>query len=852
MAEPSSQIGGAPRAAAPGAPAQDPDGFADTISGREAKVEALNRLRMRQALGVMGVAGREFLGLLPVLLHCNHPRLPGFREGPLPYTIDGFAPDERQAQYLRSLGIDPGAPAERPPHTIMALYAMGSSSSVGQGADSDLDVWVCVDHLTPKEWLDALSEKCRLISSLARVRRLEVNLFVIPDNRFVTNSPDRLDNDNCGSAQNLILLDEFYRTAFRICGRSVIWYVVSSDEERYAYNVVVGKIRGLGEGWRDRWVDFGPVVNASPAEYFGSALWLLYKSISAPFKAMLKMLLMESYGRSYPDTRLLSSELKDLLLSAADPGEDPLRFDAYLMMFRRVSDYLGGLHDEGRLQLARMSFYLKIRLGLLGISGGRERSKRLSLLDRLATEWGWDEGLRARLGLCTRVRADFIGRVSAEMHAAFVASYRQLLRFSVFHGIEYAITSDDVGVLARRLSTAYDLQEGKIEIYPPLLPHSLAQDHLTFIRAREGSLCERGWHLYAAAPDNCAILEMDTLRHSESIAELVCWATFNGLFTPQTDCHVAGSAFTVTTAKLRRLNRELLALRPRLMPGNVDGASLGQRPRLSMGCIIVNLERDDTKSGLIDHQDLVSGNAFSLGKRHWCLVDSVDLLTRSSWGELRLHRFPPGPNGIAELLATLCRMDWGAGRRRGERANLQVISCADEHSNLIANDFMSLLERIDDCLERPERTVSFLLGRERYEARDSNGRGVVISRQDTLGLSEFRIDIISQYGMRPEFALQVPALVDRYATTGIMQYFFVPRGGSWNILILNEGNELRVYRSFKGSRARLVNSINKFYTKRNEADARGMVHFNLPQYFVLSPDLRSIHPFTIHGTPAGN
>ena len=45
---------------------------------------------------------------------------------------------------------------------------------------------------------------------------VDLNLFVTLDNRFTQGSSDSLDSDNCGSAQNLFLLDEFYRTSFRI------------------------------------------------------------------------------------------------------------------------------------------------------------------------------------------------------------------------------------------------------------------------------------------------------------------------------------------------------------------------------------------------------------------------------------------------------------------------------------------------------------------------------------------------------------------------------------------------------------------------------------------------------------
>ena len=57
---------------------------------------------------------------------------------------------------------------------------------------------------------------------------------------------------------------------------------------------------------------------------------------------------------------------------------------------------------------------------------------------------------------------------------------------------------------------------------------------------------------------------------------------------------------------------------------------------------------------------------------------------------------------------------------------------------------------------------------------------------------------------------------------------------------------LIIFHNFSGSRSKLVNAINRFYTQNTESDiANSNLNFNLPQYFVLSEDEISIHPFTI-------
>ena len=77
------------------------------------------------------------------------------------------------------------------------------------------------------------------------------------------------------------------------------------------------------------------------------------------------------------------------------------------------------------------------------------------------------------------------------------------------------------------------------------------------------------------------------------------------------------------------------------------------------------------------------------------------------------------------------------------------------------------------------------------------------------------------------------------------QVFFERKKNSWDIYIVNERNEVKIYSGFSGSRSALVNSINRFYTTSFEHSSSNSLYFNLPQYFVLSRDGATLHPFTI-------
>ena len=56
---------------------------------------------------------------------------------------------------------------------------------------------------------------------------------------------------------------------------------------------------------------------------------------------------------------------------------------------------------------------------------------------------------------------------------------------------------------------------------------------------------------------------------------------------------------------------------------------------------------------------------------------------------------------------------------------------------------------------------------------------------------------------------------------------------------------MKTFTKFKGSRSKLVNAINRYYTQESENSSLQVLNFNLPQYFILSDDQQTVKPFTI-------
>ncbi|WP_084281673.1 class I adenylate cyclase [Anaerobiospirillum succiniciproducens] len=608
----------------------------------------------------------------------------------------------------------------------------------------------------------------------------------------------------------------------------------------------------------DEWFDFGSVVFSSPTEYFGSGLWLLYKAIESPLKVVLKILLMEAYSSDYPNTKLLSSELKDYMLSHDGYSID---LDSYYLMYRRVSDYLIASGSDSRLSLMRKCFYLKIFDGV-GASNHSHRDDgtlKRELLTKFARRWGWNDSFVSDIEQFSSWKLDEVRGFNREVYTTLLESYLALLRFSIRHGIEYAITSDDAAILSRKLYAAFDRYPGKISVMHTSFSKNLEELHLTFITPSKGSICRRGWHMYTAASDDVALLNLKVAYIGSRLSEVVTWACFNGLMTSRTTAYISGAPTVVTPRMIKQLATDIMRVIGSKR-GRVTERNLQSTSKLVACLVVLNLEQDETELYKNQILDTDYGSTLSCGRQRVCLVGSIDLVLINSWGEIRSITLPSGEEGVVELLATLLRIlrnTTEVGQEDESVAamleTIEVCSYAIAYQDLIKYDLESVLRQVFNCLSSNSSSeYTFDVGRNTYVAREQGERGVIINKKSSIASGEYDISVLSRYGMRPEFALQVPPIIDRYATAGIMQYFFIPGvkdSCHWDIYIVNERNEVTIYNDYIGSRATLVNAINRFYTEQSRNLSNITARFNLPQYFVLSKDLKAIHPFTIRSNP---
>ncbi|RYZ84666.1 MAG: adenylate cyclase, partial [Moraxellaceae bacterium] len=347
----------------------------------------LNQARYERTLHVLSERQQNFLVLLPLLFHVNHPMLPGYIGHHTPAGIHGYTPSKndiraakilaRSFTYKRDLADKNNA--------IDALYLMGSLGTIAHSEISDIDVWVCHKGNLSTGALAELQQKCLSLSRWAtNVIHIETHFFLMNGQTFKEGQQIHLSGESSGSAQHFLLLDEFYRTAVWLAGKLPLWWFVPVQEEKnyseYTKNLLDKRFLRSSDV-----IDFGGVPAIPTNEFIGAGVWQLYKGIESPYKSVLKLLLLEAYANAQ-FSEPLSLDLKQKIYHAT-PNADEL--DAYVLVYQRLEDYLLARNQITRLELVRRCFYFKAGRSLSRSSRNSTKSWQRLLLERFIKLWAW-------------------------------------------------------------------------------------------------------------------------------------------------------------------------------------------------------------------------------------------------------------------------------------------------------------------------------------------------------------------------------------------------------------------------------------------------------------------------------
>lgn len=653
------------------------------------RFSAVNRARWHRARSALTYRQQSVLDVLPLVFHLNHPALPGYLDHDCPYGLAHYQPsaDETAAAQRLARSFTLRDSGKRRPD-IDAMFLMGSPGTLGHSVASDLDVWLCHRDDLPEPGIRKLERKSEQIAGWAASLGLELHVFVFSARDWrAGRQRAEVNGENCGSAQHFLLLDEFYRTSIHLGGRFPLWWLIPVDaerryQERARQLIDCRFIRG------DEYIDFGPVPDIPEEEFLGAGVWQLYKGIDAPWKALLKLLLIECYARD--DSReLLSMTFKRAVY---DGSTDPDHLDPYVLLYQRLERWLTRIEEADRLDLVRRSLYLKAGLPLSRAEASGERW-RGQLLHRLVADWGWDDATVRTLDNRAEWRTERVIAVRRAIVQELTHSYRFLSRLARTHAVKAAISPQDMGLLGRKLYAAFQRKAGKIELINPNLVPTLAEENLAFYHqsAQTGADGPEGWQLYRDLENPADAFWQPVIRRAGNLTEMLVWCHCNGLLTRSTRLNVRAGHSALTLGELRDLIESLQQSLPvPIEPADREALQAPVRPLRTL--LLVNVALDPqarlTERGLHKLSARHDSLGFSGGREN--LVQAIDQVTLSSWHEISLQHYAAGDTLIQCLKNYLAAVVDSPA----QLPVLSVFSHSSSHGVAIARRVQALFEDV--------------------------------------------------------------------------------------------------------------------------------------------------------------
>lgn len=626
------------------------NGHAEEIDFRAIKRRfmLLNKERLRKARLALRDRQAELLDLLPLLFHVNHPMLPGFASKDTPVGVWGYEPDRLSLNLARALAKSFSyrkSPNKRSP--VQAIYFMGSTGTIAHSEGSDFDFWLCYDPALNDEQLEKLQLKASRIEQWAVELGLEIHFFFINPEAFRKGEHEALSSESSGSAQHNLLLDEFYRTSVLLAGQFPLWWLVPPEYEA-EYDRYVAELQRKRFLYARDCIDFGGMASIPAEEFFGASLWQLSKGIDAPYKSILKLLLIESYASEYPGMELLSKKLKKMVYADKVNIE---KLDPYLMMLDKVSEYLADIEERKRLELARRCLYFKSGLQLTEKPSSKRTDWRRERLEALVEQWRWT---RADLMLMDAHHTWKVHRVMEERQILFdalITSYRFLSGFARRYASLSMISQQDLTTLGRKLYTAFERKAGKIDIINRGIYADLFEDHVTLceVHNEEGEVS--GWHLYRGVVNYSEIRLQEPIKRSRGLIELIAWCYFNKIVNRQTVFVVHSQRCRHTTRDIQNLLHAMMGRFPLELLESSEISDYARMARLMVSELYINTGVRASDNMALTKNIAAMGHTdpFNYGHQQVSLVMSLDHLQVNSWREVLVHRHA-GKNAVLESL----------------------------------------------------------------------------------------------------------------------------------------------------------------------------------------------------------
>ena len=232
---------------------------------------------------------------------------------------------------------------------------------------------------------------------------------------------------------------------------------------------------------------------------------------------------------------------------AQTPDADEL--DPYIMVYRRIEQYLQKHNQLQRLDLVRRCLYFKVNKPLSRTSRQPNKSWQRTLLEQLVKEWQWSSHQLHMLDNRAYWKAPHVITERALLVNELNHSYRLLSELSRTQQQEIAISSDELNVLGRKLHAAFERKAGKIEWINPGISRDISEDALCFIREQNES--GESWQVLRGSHNDLALrnIEVEPIKRARGLLELLLWCHANEILESHTKTDIVGNSFLLPLIK---------------------------------------------------------------------------------------------------------------------------------------------------------------------------------------------------------------------------------------------------------------------------------------------------------------
>jgi len=770
---------------------------------------AYNQHRFDRAQSSMSERQRVFLEILPLLYHVNHEKLPGFVGRECPCGVARYSPTKDCMRSAASVatGFQYQQRRDGLPK-VKSLFIMGSCGSLGHSGGSDLDIWLCHEPNLTEEDLILLQKKASEIESWGVNLGLEVHFFLMDAEKFSRGERNELGQEDCGSAQHQLLLDEFYRTSILIAGCYPLWWLVPVEHE-CLYEDFVFRLKKQGFINTEDVIDFGGIGEIPAGEFVGAGMWQLYKAIASPYKSILKLFLTEAYASSFPNTVPLSLDLKKHIFKETK-GLDQL--DPYLLLHDRLEDYLLERDELPRVELVRRCLYFKANIPM-GQATRRKHWKR-DLLKPLIKAWGWTDGHLTHLDNRPQWHVNFVMDERKTLVNELIHSYKFLSQFGRECQDETVLTAEDMTLLGHKLYATFDRKPGKIDFINPGISKDIQEEKLSLHLDRQHvrrRIPQMSWRLFTgiARPDSA----QHAIKKSNSLIELLAWCHVNGVMAKGTNIVMYQGRQQSNEFELKEVINTFFQMP---LPTKIE-PNFNRPPVPKSITLFINIFIDPmshyTRKGIHKISNRTDSLGYSALKEN--LVLTIDQLIYNSWREVLATRYE-GQNALLRVIEDYLMSYPPESSEHAPEVNVHCF-CASR-AKAISTRVQAVLEEIRLCFYQNKigqrRRYVLQVANQYHLIQMSRGRPVIYHFEKASLLckqlakpqpyySQILIDSHALVGT-------VIKMVCENAKPGYIQVYYVKQDGKAQVYVIDERGSLIQWQTPMYNEAALINPINQF------------------------------------------